>query len=93
MEKPVLFEVQDEIAVLTLNRPERRNAINQSLLVHLYDAIDEVATNRQIRVAILTGKGVSFWLCADTYSTGPLEKLKEWLRAAREVLAETGLAE
>jgi len=60
MEKPVLFEVQDEIAVLTLNRPERRNAINQSLLVHLYDAIDEVATNRQIRVAILTGKGVSF---------------------------------
>jgi len=60
MEKPVLYEVQDGIAVVTLNRPERRNAINQSLLVHLYDAIDEVATNPEIRVAILTGNGVSF---------------------------------
>lgn len=60
MEKPVLFEVQDGIAVMTLNRPERRNAINRSLLVHLFDAIDEVAANPQIRVAILTGKGVSF---------------------------------
>lgn len=60
MEKPVLFEVQDGIAILTLNRPERRNAINQSLLVHLFDAIDEVAADPQIRVAVLTGKGVSF---------------------------------
>ncbi len=60
MEKPVLFEVQDGVAILTLNRPERRNAINQSLLVHLYDAIDEVATNPEIRAAILTGKGSSF---------------------------------
>lgn len=60
MEKPVLFEVQEGVAIVTLNRPERRNAINQSLLAHLYDAIDEVATNPEIRVGILTGKGVSF---------------------------------
>lgn len=60
MEKPVLFEVDSGIALITLNRPERRNAINQSLLVHLYDAIDEVASCQDIRVAILTGAGKSF---------------------------------
>lgn len=60
MEKPVLFEVQDGVAIVTLNRPERRNALNQDLLVHLYNAIDEVAASPQIRAAILTGKGTSF---------------------------------
>lgn len=60
MEKPVLFEVQEGVAILTLNRPERRNALNQDLLVHLYNAIDEVAANPKIRAAILTGKGSSF---------------------------------
>jgi len=60
MEKPVLFEVENGIAVITLNRPERRNSINQSLLVHFYDAIDEVASNKEIKVAILTGSGKSF---------------------------------
>jgi enoyl-CoA hydratase len=60
MEKPVLFEVEDGIALITLNRPERRNAINQDLLIHLYNCIDEVATNDDIKVAILTGSGKSF---------------------------------
>ena len=60
MEKPVLFEVEDGIALITLNRPERRNAMNQELLIHLYRSLDEVNRNDGIRVAILTGNGKSF---------------------------------
>ena len=60
MEKPVLFKVEDGVALITLNRPERRNAINQDLLIHLYNCIDEAATNDDIKVAILTGNGKSF---------------------------------
>ena len=60
MEKPVLFEVENGIALIYLNRPERRNAINQDLLKHLYNYIDEVAGNDDIKVAIITGKGRSF---------------------------------
>ena len=60
MEKPVLFEVENGIALITLNRPEKHNALNQDLLAHLYDAIDEVAGNPDIRVAIITGRGKSF---------------------------------
>ena len=60
MEKPVLFQVEDGVALITLNRPERRNAMNQELLIHLYRSVDEVAARGDIRVAILTGNGKSF---------------------------------
>ncbi len=60
MEKTVLFEVQDSVALITLNRTERHNSICQDLLIHLYDYIDEVAGNSEIKVAIITGNGRSF---------------------------------
>lgn len=60
MEKPVLFEIEDGTALITLNRPDRRNAINQDLLVHLYNSIEEVQSNDRIKVGIITGNGNSF---------------------------------
>lgn len=60
MEPSVLYFVDNEIAVITLNRPDRHNAINGALLSELYDAIDAVSADDRIKVAILTGKGRSF---------------------------------
>jgi len=60
MEKTVLFEIENKIALITLNRPHRRNAINRDLLINLYDCLDEVTKNDNINVAIITGKGKSF---------------------------------
>jgi enoyl-CoA hydratase len=60
MEKPVLFEIKEEIAVITLNRPERRNAINQELLLHLYNHLEEANRRDDVRAAIITGNGKSF---------------------------------
>ncbi len=60
MEQPVLFECEDDVALITLNRPERRNAINEALLKGLYDAIDRVAEDSAIKVAIITGNGKAF---------------------------------
>jgi enoyl-CoA hydratase len=60
MEKTVLFEKEGPVAVITLNRPERHNSICQDLLVNLYNALDEVAANEGIKVAVLTGNGRSF---------------------------------
>ncbi len=60
MEPPVLFTVENQTAVITLNRPERRNSINQALLSGLYDAIEQVANNHSIQTAIITGNGKSF---------------------------------
>jgi enoyl-CoA hydratase len=60
VEKTVLFEAKDGIALITLNRPERHNSFCQDLLSNLYDCIDRVAAEDDIRVAILTGNGRSF---------------------------------
>lgn len=57
MNTPVLFSVGNHTAIITLNRPERRNAINQALLIGLYDALDAVGQKDEIRVAVITGAG------------------------------------
>jgi enoyl-CoA hydratase len=60
MTQPVLFEVKDNIAIITLNRPEKRNAISQSFLVDLYNHLEMLSTDPQIRVGIITGAGDTF---------------------------------
>jgi enoyl-CoA hydratase len=60
MESPVLFSVENHVATIILNRPERRNAINQALLTGLYNAIEQVSGDENIRAAIITGNGKSF---------------------------------
>jgi len=60
MESTVLFSVENHVATITLNRPERRNAINQALLTGLYGSIEQVSSDENIRAAIITGNGKSF---------------------------------
>lgn len=60
MANEVLFELDGGVALLTLNRPERRNAINQALLISLFNYLDEVENNKDIKVAIITGSGKAF---------------------------------
>lgn len=60
MENEVLFAVENNIAVITLNRPERRNSINKNLLVGLYNGLEEVSGNKDIKAAVITGNGKSF---------------------------------
>ncbi|KPA17501.1 Enoyl-CoA hydratase [Candidatus Magnetomorum sp. HK-1] len=57
---PVLFTKKENIAIITLNRPDRRNAINQDLLIHLYNAIETLATDDKLYAGIITGNGPSF---------------------------------
>ncbi len=48
------------VALLTLNRPEQRNALSRSLVAQLRDAIDRVESDSAIRVVVLTGTGPAF---------------------------------
>ena len=70
MARPVLLDVENQIAVITLNRPERRNAINQQLLIRLYDALDAVTVRDDVRVIIITGNGPSFCAGLDLGAIG-----------------------
>ena len=60
MANTVLFEVRDRVAYLTLNRPEKLNAINNEMIGDLFDTFDEVKTNPDIWAAVITGAGRAF---------------------------------
>jgi enoyl-CoA hydratase len=61
----LLVERDGPVLVLTMNRPERRNALSPSMMQGMSDAWDEVNANPDIRVAILTGAGGCFCAGAD----------------------------
>lgn len=53
----LLREVRDEVVLLTLNRPEQRNAVNSELRTALADAMHDFSVDPELRVAIITGAG------------------------------------
>jgi enoyl-CoA hydratase/carnithine racemase len=58
--KCLLYDMQDGIATLTLNRPERLNALGDTLREDLYDAVTRASSDPDVRVIILTGAGRGF---------------------------------
>ena len=60
MAKSALIEVRDKVAYVTLNRPEKLNAINNDMLGDLFEAFTEIRDNPDIWVVVLTGAGRAF---------------------------------
>ena len=56
----VLLEVQAGIATLTLNRPEKRNAMSDDMRTQFIEALESVAADKAIRALVLTGAGKGF---------------------------------
>lgn len=56
----VLIEVSDEVAWITLNRPEKRNAISPKLSSEMIAALRAIDVDPAVRVVVLTGAGKSF---------------------------------
>lgn len=53
----LLFEVKDGIAFVTINRPDKLNALNDQVMLELSSAVDRITTDAEIKGAILTGSG------------------------------------
>jgi enoyl-CoA hydratase len=53
----ILFDVQDHIAVITINRPDKLNALNKSVFDELDRLVDTIIDRPDIRSAIITGAG------------------------------------
>ena len=68
----VLVEAEGPVLVVTINRPEKKNAANSEVLCRLYDAWVRLDTDDDIRVAILTGKGNTFCAGMDLAEIGRL---------------------
>ncbi|WP_338771391.1 crotonase/enoyl-CoA hydratase family protein [Nocardia vulneris] len=60
-----LVEKRDHVLIVTMNRPEARNALSAEMMAIMRDAWDQVDNDPDIRVAILTGAGGAFCAGAD----------------------------
>ncbi len=81
-EPAVIVEKDGPVLVVTLNRPEKRNAVNCEVMCRLYDAWNELDRDDELRVAILTGKGNTFCAGMDLSEIGKLSSGKpdnEWM--------------
>ena len=59
------YELQENVALITLNRPERRNAMNLALNRDLLAAFEEAAGDEAVRAVVVTGAGKGFCAGAD----------------------------
>jgi enoyl-CoA hydratase len=73
-EPTVLVEKEDGVLVVTLNRPEKKNAVNCESLCRLYDAWVQLDEDDDVQCAILTGKGDTFCAGMDLADIGKLQK-------------------
>jgi enoyl-CoA hydratase/carnithine racemase len=56
----LLYSVEDKVATITLNRPDRMNALSRNLEAEIHRSLDEADADRQVRTIILTGNGAAF---------------------------------
>ncbi len=73
----LLFEVKDGVAVVTINRPDKLNALNDQVMAELADAAERIATDPAIQGAILTGAGPKSFVAgadiSDLAKQGPFD--------------------
>ena len=53
----IIYEVEQNIAIIRFNRPKVLNAINPTVVAEMKDALEEIAADKSIKVLILTGEG------------------------------------
>ena len=84
---PVTVEVDGHILTVTLNRPEKRNAINSHVMCLLADAWRRLDEDPELRVAILTGNGTTFCAGMDLVEIGLMaqpEPANEYMARLRQ---------
>lgn len=91
--KTIKYAENANIAIITLNRPEKRNAINEAMIEELVDCINRCGENTNIRAIILTGSGKSFCSGGDLEGLGSFHALlhlqaKKFLNAGHPAFLE-----
>ena len=88
MSQPVVIvEAEGPVLVVTLNRPEKKNAVNSEVMCRLYDAWVRLDQDDDLRVAILTGRGDTFCAGMDLAEIGKLRSGvsdNEWIERVRK---------
>jgi len=63
--KLIKYRTDEDFGILTLNRPEKRNALNPELVESIKEKLDEIEKDHDVKVLIITGEGKAFCAGAD----------------------------
>ena len=86
MNEVLLAENHGAVRILTLNRPDKRNALNTALTQTLLDAVRAADVDESVRCVVLAGAGLGFCAGADLSEFKDLTPDKQHLVAARAQL-------
>src|SRR6185369_9279604 len=64
-EQPVLYSVEGAVARITLNRPEKRNALNAAVIAGVKESLGQAAADERVRAIVIAGAGKDFCSGAD----------------------------
>jgi len=85
----VKFAIQGPVARITLDRPEKLNALDPEMLTALEDAVSQAEQSRQVRVIVLAAAGEkAFCVGADILAwtaLSPLDMWSEWVRRGHRI--------
>lgn len=81
MESKLLVESRDQVRWITLNRPERRNALDREIMAALREALVKAAHDPTIRAVVLTGAGGAFSSGADLKANAELRGQEDLIEA------------
>ncbi len=70
MAELVLYDVKDRIAVITVNDPDRRNAVTDAMSTQLRDAVTQAESDPSVHAVVLSGAGKAFCAGADLSALG-----------------------
>ena len=56
----ILLEIKNQVAIITLNRPDKFNSFNREMALLLQNTLDDCANNKEVRCVLLTGAGKAF---------------------------------
>ncbi|PIC57440.1 hypothetical protein CSV80_09175 [Sporosarcina sp. P12(2017)] len=94
--KTVLYKVENNIATITLNRPNKLNAVTEQMTEDVWDALDQSEKDSNVKVVILAGAGGNFSAGADLKESMDLpspigDEPSEVYRAQLETFLRVGL--
>ena len=78
----ILYEVEDNVLTLTLNRPDKLNAFTRDMMHELINAFDKADEDDNVRAIIITGAGRGF--CAGADLSVGADTFNADVRAGRE---------
>ena len=79
----VLVTVEDGVQIVTMNRPDKKNALTAEMYKVLADAIETADADPKIRVTLYTGSGGSF-TAATIWATSPRRARRRWTNSRRK---------